>query len=184
MRRLIGFGLAVGGVALSLRVIRRQKAPLTVDEQVHKGLTNPVAGWWVRSVLDAFEYLITDFGYALHEVQMHFKGTYIVYRGPVFELVTGYDPEATHSINAELWVAADLGRRDGDAVARHPRAFDVNRLLGARDPSLRLPETMPARLDQAVVREAVAVWARGLRELAPDVLAGDWPTDIGAHRLW
>lgn len=184
MRRLIGFGLAAAGAAFGLRVARGRKAPKAIDEQVREGLMDPVAGWWVRSVRDAFEYLVTDFGYSLDEVRTHFKGNYIVYRSPVFELHIEYDPEATHSINAELWVAADLGRNDEEVIARHPRAFDVDRLLRARDPSLPLPETMPARLDRAVVTEAVAVWARGLRELAPDVLAGDRPTDIGAHRLW
>jgi hypothetical protein len=143
-----------------------------------------VAGWWVALVLDAFGYLISDYGYTLDEVRLHFKGNYIRYRGPVFDFITDYDPESTRSISAELWVRADHEPGGLPVEARHPRAFDVNRLLTARDPSLPLPDRMPAHLDRGRVAAAVATWARGLRELAPDVLAGDWPTGVEVHYLW
>jgi hypothetical protein len=143
--------------------------PGPIDEQVRRGLRDAVAGWWVRLVLDAFEYLVSQYGYELVEVQMHFKGNYIAYRGPVFEFVIEYDPEATHSIGASLWVAADLGG------GRRPRVFDVNRLLAARDPALQVPELWLPEIHRSTVAEAVGTWARGLRELAPDVLAGAWP---------
>lgn len=164
VRRLIGLGLAAGAVAGGLNIARRRQPPKSLEEQVRDGLKDPVAGWWVELVLDAFGYLVAEFGYSLAEVQMHFKGNYIVYRGPVFEFHTEYDPDATHSINAELWVVTDAARDAGSVVARHPRAIDVNRLLRARDSSLPLPDTTPARLDRARVAEAVAIWAQGLRE--------------------
>ncbi len=155
-----------------------RRTPKPIEEQVRRGLRDSAAGWWVRLVLDAFGYLESDFGYALVEVRMHFKGNYIKYRGPVFDFVITFDPDATRSIGAELWVWADIER------GAHPRAFAVNRLLQARDPAFGVPETMPAQLGRSNVSEAVATWARGLRELAPDVLAGAWPDEVEAHYLW
>lgn len=187
MRRVLGLGLvAAVGLATASRWLRaaRKKPPLSVAEQVDRGLRDRAAGWWVRLVLDAFGYLESDFGYRLVEVQMHFKGNYIKYRGPVFEFITTYDPEATRSIGAELWAVEDLGRDRDDDAATHPRAIDVNRLLRARNATLLLPETMPPHLGVGNVTAAVTTWAQGLRELAPDVLAGAWPDGVGIHYLW
>jgi hypothetical protein len=157
---------------------------MPLADQVELALRDRGSGWWVRLVLDAFRYLETDFGYSLAEVRMHFRGNYIRYRGPVFEFVTDYDPEDTRSIGAELWVVEDLAREGRYQSIGHPRAFDVNRLLRARDPGLPLPATIRARLDPDDVSKAVATWAQGLRELAPDVLAGAWPDDGAVHHLW
>jgi len=93
----------------------------------------------------------------------------------VFELTIAYDPESTGTIDARLHVAADMVR---DV---YPRTIDVNSLLRVRDPALPLPETSPLHLDRATVSEAVLIWARGLRELAPDVLAGAWPEGIAGR---
>jgi hypothetical protein len=178
---IIGSLLAV---PLAVRALAfRRSTPKPIEEQVRDGLRGR-DGWWVRRVLEAFDYLVTDFGYSLDEVQMHFKGNSVVYRGPVFLLHIDYDPEATRSIGAELWVAADVR---GDGVihgAPHPRALDVNAVLRARSPDLRIPDTMPTRLTRDLVSDAIEVWARGLRELAPDVLRGTWPEGVAVRYLW
>jgi len=141
-----------------------------IAKQIRRGLDDGEDGWWVQLVLDAFNYLVTDFGYTLAEVQMHFRGNYIVYRGPVFELVIEYDPEDGHYVNAQLWSVSDL---DG---GRRPRMIDVNSLLLARDPEFAAPETtLRGVWDREQVTDAVEMWARGLRALAPDVLSGSWP---------
>jgi hypothetical protein len=106
--------------------------------------------------------------------------------------VTRYEPESTRSIGAEFWI--DAGKVPGadppspeaakSDVPPSPVAFEVNRLLHARDPQLRLPEMAPTRLDRTKVAYAVAIWARGLRKLAPDVLEGTWPEGIPTYSLW
>ena len=161
-----------------------------IGEQVRFGLKGR-DGWWVALVLDAFSYLETDFGYELAEVQMHFKGNYIVYQGRLFRFVTSYEPESTRSIGAEFWIDADkvpgADRRPEPPpsdIPPSPIAFDVNSLLRSRDPMLRLPDSTPAHLDRTKVADAIAVWAGGLRELAPDVLEGTLPDGIRTYRLW
>jgi hypothetical protein len=163
-----------------------------ITGQVRFGLQDRDSGWWVALVLDAFSYLESDFGYELAEVQMHFKGNYIVYQGPLLRFVTTYEPDSTRSIGAEFWIDADKvpgagplpPASDQSDVPPSPVAFDVNRLLHARDPELRLPELAPRRLDKTNVADAIAIWARGLRELAPDVLEGTWPEGIPTYPLW
>jgi hypothetical protein len=178
MKRVLGIGLVGAVVSVAIARFARNKPPMSVAGQVDLGLGDRTNGWWVRLVLDAFRYLETDYGYALAEVQMHFKGNFIRYRGPVFEFVTEYDPDATRSISAELWLVADIDRDGPRYAVTYPRVIDVNRLLRARKPKLQLPETRPPRLDRDVVAEAVAVWAHGLQEAAADVLAGAWPADV------
>jgi hypothetical protein len=178
-----------------IRGVLLSGAPDSTDaivEQVRFGLQDRDSGWWVALVFDAFGYLETDFGYELAEVRMHFKGNYIVYQGPVFRFVTSYEPESTRSIGAEFWIDADKvpgaePRAPESAqsdVPPSPVAFDVNRLLHSRDPELRLPELTPRRLDRTNASDAIAIWARGLRELAPDVLEGAWPVGIPVYYLW
>ncbi|MEI7743976.1 MAG: hypothetical protein WCK58_09535 [Chloroflexota bacterium] len=151
---------------------------MSLEEQVASGLRDRACGWWVRLVFDSFGYLETDFGYSLAEVRLHFRGNYIQYRGPVYEFVTEYDPDDTQSIHANLWLVADLDPEGQGEGIRFPRVLDVNRLLLARNPDLPLAAPMPSHLDRATVSDAIATWARGLRELAPDVLAGAWPEDV------
>ena len=171
-------------VAGACTIVRGRNRPKSVDEQVRAGLKDHVAGWWVELVLREFDFLVDDYGYALAKVFLHFKGYGVTFRGPVFEFTTGYDPEATHSIDAKLRLVADPPRDGAKVGSGRPTVIDVNRLLLARDPSFPIPETMPARLDRAHVADAVATWARGLRELAPDVLAGGWPEGVEYSHPW
>ncbi len=73
---------------------------------------------------------------------LHFKGYGVTFRGPVFEFTTGYDPEATHSIDAKLRLVADRPRDGAKVGSGAPTVIDVNRLLPARDPSFPIPETI------------------------------------------
>jgi hypothetical protein len=161
-----------------VRPFLRDQPTRSLAEQIEVGLRDPQGGWWVRLVLDSFGYLEEEYEYSLAEVQMHFKGNYIRYRGPVFEFVTEYDPDATRSISASLWVVADLGPTGPGEPISFPRVIQVNELLHARDLNRTLPDTMPPHLDRDYVSWAVGTWAQGLRELAPDVLGGVWPPDI------
>ena len=178
MRRLVGVGLiGAATVWLALTRLLRDRPRLSLTEQIDHGLRDP-SGWWVRLVLDAFRYLETEYGYALAEVQMHFKGNYIRYRGQVFEFVMEYDPEATRSIGALLWLVSDLRpERQGERLT-YPRVIQINELLRSRDRDRPLPDTSPRQLDRDYVSWAVVTWAEALRELAPDVLAGAMPTAI------
>jgi hypothetical protein len=178
MKRVLGIGLAGAVASVAIARLARKHAPMSVAEQVDLGLRGRENGWWVRLVLDSFRYLETDYGYSLAEVQMHFKGNFIRYRGPVFEFVTEYDPHATRSVGAELWLVADLDRDGPSEPVAYPRVIDVNRLLRARKPEFPLLETRPPHLDRDIVSKAVAMWAYGLREAAADVLAGAWPNDV------
>ena len=191
VKRLIGVGLGAGAVAGAWTVVRNRHRRRSIDEQVRSGLRNPVAGWWVELVLREFSFLVDDYGYTLDEVYLHFKGYSVSFRGSTFRFVTGYDPEAAHFISAELWLVAALpgggaefNTLPSDGRGFHPTVIDVNRLLQARDRSFPIPETMPARLDRAHVTAAVATWARGLRKLAPDVLAGQWPEVVEYSHPW
>jgi len=87
MKRLVGIAL-VGAAAVWVALARflRDRPPSSLAEQIEVGLRDP-SGWWVRLVLDAFGYLESEYGYALSEVQMHFRGNFIRYRGPVFDFV-------------------------------------------------------------------------------------------------
>lgn len=176
---MLGYGL-VGAATVWIAFARffRNRQSFSLAEQVEIGLRDPQASWWVRLVLDSFGYLEEEFGYSLAEVQMHFKGNSIGYRGPAFEFVTYYDPDATRSIGASLWVVADLRPTGPGELITFPRVIQVNKLLHARDPDRSLPDTAPRRLDRDYVSWAVGTWAQGLRDLAPDVLAGAWPLDV------
>jgi hypothetical protein len=178
MKRVLGIGLVGAVASVAIARVARKHAPMSVAEQVDLGLRNRKNGWWVRLVLDAFHFLETDYGYALAEIQMHFKGNFIRYRGPAFEFVTEYDPDATRSIGAELWLVSDIDRDGPRDSVPYPRVIDVNRLLRARKPELPLPESRPLRLDRDSVSKAVAIWAHGLQEAAADVLEGAWSGDV------
>ena len=178
MKRVLGIGLVRTVASVAIARLAHKHAPMTVAEQVDAGLRDHENGWWVRLVLDAFRFLETDYGYELAEVQMHFKGNYIRYRGPVFEFVTEYDPDATRSIGAGLWLVSDIDRDGPPDSVTYPRVIDVNRLLRARKPELPLPESRPLRLDPDLVAKAVAMWAHGLQEAAADVLEGAWPGEV------
>ena len=171
--------------------MRGRRRPKSIDEQVRAGLRNHVAGWWVELVLREFAFLVDDYGYTLDEVYLHFKGYAVKFRGPVFRFVTEYDPEASHFIGAELWLVdglpgggAEFNTPLLDGRGYHPTVIDVNRLLLGRDPSFPVPENLPVRLDRAYVTDAVATWSRGLRELAPDVLSGEWPEGVEFSHPW
>ena len=182
MKRILTAGVLGTIVSIAIARWTRSRPAPSIAEQVEAGLRDTRDGWWVRHVLDAFRFLETDYGYALAEVQMHFKGNYIRYRGPAFVFVIEYDPEATRSIGAEFWVVDDEPPGDQAELIPRGQVIDVNRLLRARDPGRLLPETQPSRLDQDHVTDAVTAWAQGLRELASDVLAGAWPADLPDRR--
>ena len=52
-----------------------------IDEQIRRATRHRRNGWWVKLVLEAFRYLDRDFGFALGEVRMHFRGNYVRYEG-------------------------------------------------------------------------------------------------------
>lgn len=149
------------------RVMSRSSDVLT---EVAKGLADSEHGWWVAAVLDAFGFLEQDFGYELASVFLHFRGTSLTYTRPENELSLTHDPEDTGR------VFGSFTRRPLPAdVDRSPEWLTVNRLLRSRDPSLVLPDPTRTHLDRAAVLDALTVWSHGLRDLAPDVLRGDWP---------
>jgi hypothetical protein len=140
--------------------------------------SDPDDGWWFGGVFDAFGYLETEFGFRLDEVRQHFRGNYVWYRGPVFDLALEHDPEDSGHVSAHLWVHADV------TASEHPRAFAVNDLLRSRDPEARLPDLRRGGQTPDEALDALATWASGLRTLAPDVLRGDWPTDVPFRTMW
>lgn len=157
----------------------RQTTAPSVEEQVRRALADRTNGWWIAEALSAFDYLEPDFGYRLDEVSLHFRGSSIRYVGRIFELHISYDPEDTGRVSAELWSREDLA-----ADVEHPRALAVNDVLRTRDPSAVLPDTRATHVPQGDVRGALTTWATRLRELAPDVLRGEWPSDVEVMYLW
>jgi len=141
--------------------------------------SDPNDGWWFRGVFDAFEYLESEFGFRLDQVHQHFRGNFVRYDSPGFDLVIEHDPDDTGHVSAELWVHADLA-----PAVRHPRAFAVNDLLRSRDPEARLPDLRRGGYTPDEALDALAIWASGLRTLAPDVLRGAWPSDVPGRNIW
>jgi hypothetical protein len=149
------------------------------EEQARLGVADRTNGWWISEVLAAFGYLEREFHYRVAEVALHFRGSSVRYAGGVFDLAVSHDPEDTGRLSAELWVRDDLERD-----AAHPRAFAVNDVLRARDPSVILPDPTRPNLTRSEVRSAIAIWSALLKELAPDVLKGDWPAGVQPTHLW
>ena len=139
--------------------------------------SDPTDGWWFGGVFDAFGYLESEFGFRLDQVQQHFRGNSVWYRGPVFDLALGHDPEDTGHVSGDLWVHADLW------VEEHPRAFAVNDILRSRDPQARLPDLRRGGQTRDEALDALAIWGTGLRTLAPDVLRGDWPAGVAGGTM-
>jgi hypothetical protein len=140
--------------------------------------SDPSDGWWFSGVFDAFGYLESEFGFRLDQVHQHFRGNYVYFEGPVFDLAIEHDPDDTGHVSAELWVHADV------ATAEHPRAFAVNDVLRSRNPKATLPDLGRGGYTKAEALDALAIWATGLRTLAPDVLRGAWPADVPGKYLW
>jgi hypothetical protein len=183
-RTLMIIATGAGTVIAMLMALRLGRAvpnpeESPIQDQIDRAVADRRHGWWVAEVLEAFGYLESDFGYRLTKVHLHFRGTFLYYEGSTFDVVIEYDPEDTGSVHAELWVHVDQASR-----VMHPRAFTVNDVLRARDPALQLPDPRRGHLEQAAVREAVSVWAAGLKELGPDVLRGAWPVGVRMGYLW
>jgi hypothetical protein len=142
-------------------------------------VSDPNDGWWFQGVLNAFAYLDSEFGFRLDQVHQHFRGNFVRYEGPAFDLVIEHDPDDTGHVRAELWVRADL--KPG---VEHPRAFAVNDLLRSRDPNMKLPDLRRGGFSQDEALDALVTWANGLRALAPDVLRGAWPADVPGTYMW
>lgn len=166
---------ALAGLVIAVLGLRRSGLPASdadappIQDQIDEALADGLHGWWVAEVLDAFGYLESEFGYRLTKVYLHFRGTFLLYEGPTFDFVIEYDPDDSGSVHAGFWV-----RQDADSQVE-PMFIPVNDVLRARDPALQLPDPQRSHLEIAEVREATSVWAVGLKELAPDVLRGDWP---------
>ena len=142
-------------------------------------VSDPDDGWWFRAVLEAFAYLESEFGFRLDQVHQHFRGNFVRYEGPAFDLVIEHDPDDTGHVGAELWVHADLR-----PAVEHARAFAVNDLLRSRDPNMKLPDLRRGGCSRDEALDAVATWATGLRDLAPDVLRGAWPASVPEKYMW
>lgn len=140
---------------------------------------DPSDGWWFGAVLDGFAFLDRDFGWRLKEVHQHFRGNFVRFEGPAFDLVIEHDPEDSGHIGAELWVSADLA-----SGATHPRAIAVNDLIKSRDPKASLPNLKRGGYSQGEVLAALSTWATALRAVAPDVLRGAWPEGVAAREMW
>ena len=174
---LAGIVIAVLGLRRAERAAAEAEN-VPIQDQIDRALADPLDGWWVAEVLDAFGYLEPEFGYRLTKVYLHFRGTSLWYEGPVFDFVIEHDPDDTGSIHADLWVHQD---RDSQV---EPMVFAVNDVLRARDPGLPLPDPQRSHLEKAEVLEAITIWAVGLRELAPDILRGAWPDGVWVGHPW
>lgn len=142
-----------------------------IQAKVDEGLADREHGWWVAAVLDEFEFLEQDYGDELADVFLHFRGTFLRYARPENELSLEHDPEDTGRVFAtfaRLPVPTD--------PEQSPETVSVNRLLRSRDASLALPDLDRVHLERSAVLDVLAVWSHGLRDLAPDVLLGDWPS--------
>jgi len=142
-------------------------------------VSDPSDGWWFTGVLDAFAFLESEFGFRLDEVHQHFRGNFVRYESPAFDLVIEHDPDDTGHVGAELWVHPDL-----KPPVEHPRTFAVNDLLRSRDPDRKLPDLRRGGYSQDEALDALATWATGLRDLAPDVLRGAWPAAVPVRHIW
>ena len=118
--------------------------------------------WWVEAVLAEFDFLVSDFGYRLKDVFLHFRGDSVTYEGSVWSLVIGYDPEFA-SASAELW-------RTG-AGEDPPPSYPIPRLLARRAPDIDWQEHNDS-LPPELVRVLLARWASGLKLYAADVFRG------------
>ena len=141
-----------------------------VDALVRQALADPDSGWWFAAVLEAFDYLESEFGYCLAAVHRHFRGDFVRYEGPTLEVVISYDPEDTGHIGAELWAREDLR-----VEPQQFRSVTVNHVLRGCDPTLRLPEITRGNKSRAEALDALDTWSVGLRVAAPDVLLGESP---------
>jgi hypothetical protein len=149
-------------------------------------VSDPRDGWWFAGVFEAFAYLESEFGFRLDQVHQHFRGNFVRYEGPTFDLIVEHDPDDTGHVRADLWVRGDLPPtvEHPQPGVEHPRAIAVNDLLRARDPKRTLPDLRRGGYSPDAALDALATWADGLRTLAPDVLFGAWPADVPWRNMW
>lgn len=136
-------------------------------------------GWWVEAVLGNFHFLETDFRYRLEDVHLHFRGDFISYDGPVYQLSISYNNEEAGDLAAHLLVLEDIAR--GARV----RWLPVWKLLEALAPGLDWrPPNATGPLSRAEVKATLERWASGLRTYAPEILRGAWADVPGWEYMW
>jgi hypothetical protein len=125
------------------------------------------AGWWVELVVGEFQFLLDDFGWALHEVTTHFRGNGVSFRGAGYVIDLEYDPES-RVLAGTLWRSEELSKPSGPAPIALPS------LLRERQPRVEWLDPQPGSdLPHDEVAAVVGQWARGVREVLPDILRSD-----------
>ena len=152
-----------------------------VDGDIEKTLAKALKhreGWWVRVVLDSIEYLVSDYGYQVEAVEMHFRGNYVWFRGSTYRISILYDPDS-RDLAASLWAIGDI-----ESWSR-VRSLAVYALLNSRDPGSEYRSPTPDHdLTREEVKSTIQIWAKGLRELTPDILSGAWAGNVEWGYLW
>ncbi len=154
-------GLAAGMVARALSAER------PIDELWASADFRASDETLLDDMAKTFGFQCSEFGMRLARRSAHFRGHSLFYENSRYHLTSGFSPETTLA-DGILYLAADL--RPGV----HPRAIDLVHLLELRAPerSWRVAAQKPP-YSLAELRAAFEKWAAGLRELAPDILAGD-----------
>jgi hypothetical protein len=132
--------------------------------------------WWAESCRPMFQYLVDEFDFELEAVNLHFRGSAIWYRSPIFGVSIKYQPDI-RDMSAEFVVLAEL---DLD----HPRCLDAAALLQQRAPETKWTAPAGIELSHEEITAYFAHLAVGIRLHCSDLLRGEWPADARWTVLW